>query len=118
MLSEKQAFSAGEQVMSPVMEKKNPKPKTNKTAFSFDVEIANASDKNSQKSSNLQNRSHWCLHQSSPACLTDSAPGGKTWTTVIWPEAIPTVSSRWLDHRLKEQRLRRKVELHGSSQPF
>ena len=37
--------------MSPVMRKKNPKPKTNiKTAFSFDVEIANASETKTVKS--------------------------------------------------------------------
>lgn len=48
MLSEKQAFSAGEQGMSPVMEKQKTKPI--KTAFCCDVEIANASETKTVKS--------------------------------------------------------------------
>lgn len=68
VLTDKQAFSAGEQFMSPVMEKKTKKLKqTIKTAFCFDVERANASETKTVKSQIIyRTEAIGILHQRSP----------------------------------------------------
>lgn len=69
VLTDKQAFSAGEQFVSPVMEKKKtPKPKqTIKTVFCFDVEIANARETKTVKSQIIYTtEAIGILHQCSP----------------------------------------------------
>lgn len=70
VLTDKQAFSAGEQFVSPVMEKKKqtPKPKQSiKTALCFDVEIANARETKTVKSQIIYTtEAIGILHQCSP----------------------------------------------------
>lgn len=118
MLSDKRAFSAGEQVMSPVMDKTNKKQKqTIKTAFCFDVELANASETKRVKSQIISRTEP--IGVCASARLSDHlCPGVRTWKAVIQHEAISTVSSQHGWPRLREQCHGRKVGLLGSAQPF
>lgn len=95
VLTDKQAFSAGEQFVSPVIEKKKPKTKTNNQDCIL-LWCGNSKckgNKNSQKSNNLYNRSHW---YSAPvlACLTISALGVKTWQPQWFSSKAISAASR------------------------